>query len=162
MKIRYVIIFFWVCCNSYSQEIIIIDGAEKEVIPKIGEVIQEFHENSKAMKRLKYVSNNKLYIVNFSKEGVKLWQGEYPLENLLHKRITSFYENGNIFKIADFKYGIADGVFREFYKNGNPKEFGKFSRISKDGIWNYYNSEGVLIKQKVYDNDRLLEVKEFN
>ena len=69
-----------------------------------------------------------------------------------------FYRNGQL-KILTFLKNAEspDSMYVEYYSNGNKKEEGLLDNTVKNGIWNYYDSTGVLIEtiQELGNNYKL-------
>ena len=118
------------------------DGKNKSLIEYVGEIIvkqQDFYPNGK----LEYEEEN-------SKDGDILW-----------KKI-SYFENGNIDNSLEVT-NKGKKLFRqrEFYESGKIKVDGemKFNKglsdYQKDGIWNYYDEDGKLIKTEKYYKGQL-------
>ena len=147
--------------NFNDLEVIRVVGAEKEAIPKQGDTLNIFYENSREIKEKKFSNENYFYVLYFDKKGVKEQLRIYPLEALENKTIINYNKEGVVIFIADYTKGIADGNFQKFYENGNVKETGTYYRTVKDKIWKYYNENGLLIKQEWYSRGDLLEEIKF-
>ena len=56
------------------------------------------------------------------------------------------------------------GHYTEWYESGGVKIMGYYDDAhagNKAGTWNYYNQEGKLIKQELYENGKLMETQEY-
>lgn len=131
-------------------------GAEKEVIPKIGDTIPIFYDDNKTLKKLKYSDEDKLTIQEFKQTGEIYKSTEFPLDNLKYKTLTKYHSNGNVVLIANYDNGIVDGYFQKFYDNGRPMKRGNYKKMMKIDEWNYYDENGELTKTEFYKNGQLI------
>ena len=87
----------------------------------------------------------------------------------------TYYENGEqgtklIYKDVElvYKNGLAylydkpfTGVINTEHENGRLKEEIKFKDGKKDGVWEWYNSDGRLLKKEFWKNGELTKTVEF-
>ncbi|WP_394368151.1 toxin-antitoxin system YwqK family antitoxin, partial [Flavobacterium chungangense] len=133
-------------------------GAEYEKIPKVGEVVTEKNSKTGFIEKIKYRDFNNLIIIEFNEKQVKISESNFLLKNLKFKKITEFYENGNISLIASYDNGIVIGEFKSFYENGNPEKSGLYLEdLKKDKTWNYYNVDGAIVEIEKYQNGKLVD-----
>ena len=135
----------------------IIYGAEHEELPKINDTIVEYHKTTKNIKKLKFWDNDELTIVEYKENGIRFKKSVYSTSNLKFKTVTKYHTNGNIILIASYDNGIVTGKFKKFYDNGNIKSEGMYNKMKKEGVWKYYNEQGVFLKEEFYDNGTLVE-----
>lgn len=119
--------------------------------------LEIFYEDGKVKSSVNYYQGNPQNQYDFFKNGTP----EYIEENdknieYLFKR-NSFYENGlpaSIFELVDKK--TKTYIKKEFYESGQLKEEGSMlfrkdlGDYQKEGIWNYYDEKGNVIKTEKY------------
>ncbi len=132
-------------------------GAENEEIPKLGDTIRTYFGDKKGIKTLKFRDTKTLTIIEFLENKEKKSMAVFPLDNLMNKRLTRFYPNGNIRVIADYVRGFVSGSFELFHTNGNLAEKGTYIRMRKQGKWEYYDDSGKSIKTESYKDGKLIE-----
>ena len=64
----------------------------------------------------------------------------------------SFYENGYKWSENNYKSGYRDGPTIVYYKNGMMRYDGRYYNDERTGIWQFYDSTGVLIKKLDMDS----------
>jgi len=74
--------------------------------------------------------------------------------------ISDFYMNGQIAFCTNIINGFLNGKVSAFYKDGTKKFNGFYSKSLKDGLWNFYYSNGNLEKVVMFNLDKPC-VKEF-
>lgn len=131
-------------------------GAENEKLPIIGDTITEYHKDTNVIKKLKFRDAEKLAIIEFKDNGDKYKKAIYSLDNLKFKTVTKYHSNGNIILIANYDNGIVTGDFQKFYNNGNLKSKGVYNKMKKEGLWKYYDENGIFIKEELYRNGELV------
>ncbi|WP_299116454.1 toxin-antitoxin system YwqK family antitoxin [uncultured Winogradskyella sp.] len=131
-------------------------GAENEKLPIVGDTITEYHNDTNAIKKLKFRDTEKLTIIEYKDNGVKYKKAVYSLDNLKFKTVTKYHSNGNIILIANYDNGIVTGEFQKFYENGNSKSKGVYNKMKKEGTWKYYDENGNFIKEEFYKNGELV------
>ena len=116
-----------------------------------------YYEDGKVRSNIAYFEGNPQNQYDFFRNG----SPEYIEENdknieFLFKR-NSFFENGSpesIFELVDKK--TKKYIKKEFYENGRVKEEGSMifrkdlGDYQKDGVWNYYDDKGKLLKTENY------------
>lgn len=95
---------------------------------------------------------------NGRKSSLEIYSGSGKIEKIL-----SYYQNGNLNKIINYKRGVVNGFFltydstgkllnKAFYYNGN--QIGDTYFYYEDSlIYNFYDWEGENISQIIYDRD---------
>jgi antitoxin component YwqK of YwqJK toxin-antitoxin module len=131
-------------------------GAEKEIIPKIGDTIKEYYSEKK-VRKIKFRNLEKLTVQEFKESGEIYKSTTFPIENLKNKTLTKYHSNGNIILIANYNNGIVNGFFQKFYNNGKPMKTGNYQKMKKIGEWKYFNENGDLTKKENYENGKLIE-----
>lgn len=165
IKLSLLIFIFLINYSAFSQEkkgIVAIYGAENEILPKKGDTIKEYYKNTKALKYVKYIDKEYLYIIGYYEDGTKDILKRFPLSNLKDKTLTFYYNNGSIKKVANYISGRASGKFTEYYKNEVLKSIKYYNRIRKDSIWSFFNKDGQLLKKEFYDMGRLLKKESYD
>jgi antitoxin component YwqK of YwqJK toxin-antitoxin module len=162
MKKKYVIILMILWSTiSFGQvknePIEVIVGAEKEIIPKIGDTISEYYLGNEKLKKEKF-RNEKIFTIRDYNENGEIYKStDFPLENLKLKTLTKYHANGNIILIANYDNGIVTGFFQKFYDNGNKMQIGNYEEMKKLGEWKYFDENGNLEKTETYENGKLVE-----
>lgn len=64
----------------------------------------------------------------------------------------SFYENGYKWSESHYKNGFREGPIVVFYENGMMRYDGRYYNNDRSGIWQFYDSTGVLIKKLDMDS----------
>ena len=119
--------------------------------------LEIFYEDGKPRSKIEYFDGNPQNQYDFFKNG----NPEYVEENdkdieYLYKR-NSFFESGtpeSIFELLDKK--TKKYIKKEYYQNGRLKEDGTMifrkdlRDYQKDGVWNYYDNTGKIIKTENY------------
>ena len=131
-------------------------GAEKEMIPKVGDTIKEYYSN-KILRKIKFRNLNEFCIKEFKESGEIYKSTVFPIKNLKNKTLTKYHSNGNIILIANYNMGIVNGYFQKFYNNGKPMRNGNYKKMRKIGEWKFFNENGDLIKKENYENGKLVE-----
>lgn len=142
-----------------TERVEVIVGAEKELIPEIGDTITDFYPGSQQIKKLKFRGDEFFTIKEFKENGILYKSTDFPLDDLTFKILTKYNSVGNIILIANYDNGIVTGFFQKFYENGEPMETGSYQKMKKIGEWKYYNENGELLKTENYDNGKLLKEK---
>ncbi|WP_298764802.1 hypothetical protein [uncultured Polaribacter sp.] len=142
--------------QEHTRKIKITYGAEKEIIPKIGDTIKEYYSEKK-VRKIKFRNLAKLTIQEFKESGEIYKSTTFPIENLKNKTLTKYHSNGNIVLIANYKKGIVNGYFQKFHSNGKPMKTGNYLEMKKIGEWKYFNINGVVTKKENYENGKLIE-----
>jgi antitoxin component YwqK of YwqJK toxin-antitoxin module len=143
-------------CQKTPVNVTVTVGAEREIIPEIGDTIPEYFNQSHILKKIKFRDKEKFSIIEYKENGKIYTSTDFPLENLKYKTLTKFNDAGNIILIANYDHGIVTGYFQKFHENGKPMEIGNYDRMRKIGIWKYYDEDGILIKEEIYENGKLL------
>lgn len=88
-----------------------------------------------------------IYEERWCKNGQLVRKVDYSEEEM---HISNIYCNGN--KKNEFiLIGIfPEGVFQSWYENGQLKEIGEYKDGDKIGVWKYYDENGNLIKEEKY------------
>ena len=138
-------------------------GAEKEVIPVMGDTIKKYYYGTKALKELKYRDQKFLYIKRFAwdRSGKIREIAKYPLDNLTYVFLTKYNDSERIELIASYDMGIVTGLFKQFYSNGQLFKEGTYDKGNLQGLWKFYNYEGKLVSEKVYKNNSLVSIKNY-
>lgn len=146
---------------SFSQvkkeAVEVIVGAEKEIIPKIGDTINEYYSDNQTLKKKKFRNENTFTVKEYNENGNIYKSTDFPLENLKFKTLTKYNSSGNVILIANYDNGIVTGFFQKFHDNGNKKQVGNYDRMRKIGEWKYFDENGNLEKTERYENGKLVD-----
>ena len=58
----------------------------------------------------------------------------------------SYYENGQLYYIGNFKKGWLEGTWVWYYDNGQVNNKGNYKKGKRDGAWVYYREDGTVSK----------------
>ena len=100
------------------------------------------------------------YHERFCKNGQALFKGPTP-NQLQKKHYINYYCNGN--KQLEFDHiGIgAEGKMTSWHENGKLQCESHFKDDKRIGTWRYWNVEGRLIKEEVYERDVLKKTMQY-
>jgi len=77
------------------------------------------------------------------------------------KQIINYYCNGNK-RIEFYHMGIgAEGKMTKWYANGNLESESYFESNEPINRWKYYNQNGELIREEIYENGKLTSTKDY-
>tara|TARA_R110001592_G_scaffold355384_1_gene655949 strand:- start:1940 stop:2422 length:483 start_codon:yes stop_codon:yes gene_type:complete len=156
LSLLIITLFSTITFAQKRNQIEITYGAEKEIIPKIGDSIKEYFPN-KTLRKLKFRDLNKFTIQEFKNTGEIYKSIVFPIKNLKNKTLTKYHSNGNIILIANYNKGIVNGYFQKFHDNGKPMRIGYYEKTKKVGEWKYFNKKGELLKKENYKKGKLVE-----
>jgi hypothetical protein len=71
---------------------------------------------------------------------------------------VSFYANGQVKELRQYKNGKPDGLFRKWIGNGEKQIEGNYKDGKKDGLWFFYNEDGTVDFRENYKDGE--EVKD--
>ncbi|MDB9720683.1 hypothetical protein OAA67_02285 [Winogradskyella sp.] len=156
-KRKYALLLMFLCSViTYGQEknrtIEVTFGAEKEIIPKIGDTISEYYLGNGKLKKQKFRNEKIVTIKAYNESGEIYKSTDFPIKNLKLKTLTKYHPNGNIILIANYDNGIVTGYFQKFYDNGNKMQTGNYVKMKKFGEWKYFDKNGNLTKIENYEN----------
>ena len=140
-----------------TERLEIIVGAEKELVPEVGDTITDFYSGTSQIKKLKFRNGKFFTIKEFKENGTLYKSTDFPIDNLKYKVLTKYNTQGNIVLIANYDNGIVTGYFQKFHENGKPMETGNYEKMRKIGEWKYYDVNGSLTKTELYDKGILIQ-----
>lgn len=89
------------------------------------------------------------------------------------QHLVTYYETGEKWQDYNWQNGVFVGNYKEYYENGEPKRSGQYAaKVSteqkaalkeegiKTGKWKEYDSFGRVVKEEVYENGKLVKVRE--
>ncbi len=111
-----------------------------------------------------YFPDGKIYLIlNYKKEPVNSnffsLNSYYGNENGMYKR---FYQNGNLEEEGNYLAGIFHGKRIRYYKYGKKYFEIIYNNGLKNGLAKYYNSDGRIIREEHYHNDKLINLIQYN
>ncbi|MGL5796565.1 MAG: toxin-antitoxin system YwqK family antitoxin [Cetobacterium sp.] len=71
----------------------------------------------------------------------------------LNGKYVLYNQNGNKTFQTYYSKGKDHGLFKLYHENGKPHIMGKFNNGKAIGVWNYYNQSGKLIGRREYTLD---------
>ena len=84
------------------------------------------------------------------------------LSNFRHGEFKSFWVNGNVRKIENYKMGMNHGEFKEYRIDGSIEFEGTYNENYKDRIWTWYFPNTNKKRQEVYEDRYLSEEIQWN
>lgn len=79
-------------------------------------------------------------------------QLEGPIKNNLREGLwSSYYPDGTIWSRATFVAGKSQGETLTYYQNGKLRYKGYYTMDEKSGVWEWYDSTGVIQKKVNFD-----------
>lgn len=106
---------------------------------KFGEIVIVFDKNNLLKKVFLYKGSNK------------------------NSTYYEFYDNYYCKKYGHYQGNIPIGQWCEYHKNGNISSYGKYlindttDNFFKDGIWKYFDAEGKLTKEELFNKGQLIK-----
>lgn len=81
------------------------------------------------------------------------------LKEVFHyKEITRYYiDPKDTENFIDSTFAEKNGPYVCYHENGKLKMSGYYKSGIQDGLWKYYNTEGVLIRQEQYNDGKVLK-----
>jgi antitoxin component YwqK of YwqJK toxin-antitoxin module len=81
--------------------------------------------------------------------------GQY-FNNYRQSLQISFFINGQVQRLEEYKNSKLEGEYHSFYDNGKYSQFGSYSKGQKVNNWKYWNDSGYLIKEANYYKGELI------
>jgi antitoxin component YwqK of YwqJK toxin-antitoxin module len=121
----------------------------------------KFYSSGKQKSIEEYI-NNKLNGVakGWYENGQQKYEKEY-LNDLENGTIEYWHSNEKIKFIYNSIAGKKEGILKEFYENGQLKTSGLNKNGLQVGEWVWYNSDGSKLQKDLYENGKLVSVKEY-
>jgi antitoxin component YwqK of YwqJK toxin-antitoxin module len=91
-------------------------------------------------------NESKILLFSFYKNGKIEDQGTFTLK----KNYLKTFFHGKI------DYYAINGHYISYFKNGNKSFEGDFVNDIKNGTFKYYNKKGLIVAERVYQNDKLI------
>lgn len=117
-----------------------------------------------------YAGKYLLYYPNGKKKEEQFFKRDLP-----RKKSTEWYDNGNVkinksisfvkdsimFEVIDneaykTRVYLMDYTETQYYENGEKQHHGQYKRNRKEGLWLFFDSNGVAIQEKIYLNDSVV------
>lgn len=80
---------------------------------------------------------------------------KYDKGHCKNGKVLGYYKEGG--KQYEYQYGDVDGMedgpYTEWFENGSIKVQGQFKEGAKDGLWIYFDQNGVKLKSEKYKDD---------
>ena len=95
----------------------------------------------------------------------QLWV-KMPLFDTVIYNVKKYWSNGNLMEDAFYFGGMYFGPYKYYYENGKLEEEGQFRDIpnrfvnrnfeqtTREGVWNFYDNKGILIKTQTFKNEK--------
>ncbi|UKN03462.1 hypothetical protein K6119_08040 [Paracrocinitomix mangrovi] len=81
-------------------------------------------------------------------EGVGTLSGDDYFRN---GTVKTYYPNGNLKEIINYKSGLLNGKYELYYKSGNLAVTGQYLKHARIGKWKYFYNNQTVISQKEYN-----------
>lgn len=82
--------------------------------------------------------------------GLKI-DGQYDLNSARTGLWISYYENGSKWSESYYVDGVQDGHSLTFYPNGKVRYIGEYKQGERIGEWKFYDEEGVVTKTEIFE-----------
>lgn len=128
---------------------------------KIEGKVMEYFENGSVKYEMKYQNGKKHgFETWFDKEGFVERKDEYVKGNI--KAIRLYYPDGQLKYDCPYSEKKANGIVREYHENGKLKEVREVKNNMRFGIAKYYEDDGFLVRQTIFEADEVVSEKIFN
>ncbi|WP_281614419.1 toxin-antitoxin system YwqK family antitoxin [Flammeovirga sp. SubArs3] len=95
----------------------------------------------------------------YNHKGALLTKEKYRKGRLVGIRIEYFDDGKTVLMETPYDKGYIYGVVKKYYRNGQIREIGKKYKEKKLDTWKYFDENGLLEKEEIYNKGTLLEVK---
>ena len=75
------------------------------------------------------------------------------IENGLNKIINT--QTGRIKLVKHYKNGLVDGEIKYYWDNGQIRLTGQYKEMRRSGTWTNYDSNGDILLEEYYDNNKI-------
>lgn len=132
-----------------------------------------YYNNGKLRQVDKEVGKERLFIYTAAYyENGQILYSDNP-NSIDARTIRHYYSDGKLKKEFVFWGASCWGVVKNWYPNGKTKSIEQFSELTEDaqqnyltsikeGVWQYWNEDGKLIKKIVYENDKIISEEDLN
>ena len=140
LLVLFALLFVVVSCNRVKTTPIVKESYADGNPKIVAEYITDEYGKKTLYKETYFFPGEKKYI-----------EGKYDEQELRNGVWTSWFENGN--KNSEGKYvnGKEDGNYRVWHSNGQLFYKGQYDMGRKTGVWVFYDSLGVKIKEENYN-----------
>ncbi len=121
-----------------------------------------------------YYDNGQIKMIGFLLEG-EIW-GEWKYfypdgtlnisahmnNNTFDGKWKSYFKNGNLSTEGEFDSGDINGFWTYYFENRKVEVKGQWNKGKRIGDWDYYYYSGNLKRREKYEDNLLVEVREFN
>jgi antitoxin component YwqK of YwqJK toxin-antitoxin module len=119
---------------------------ENGQIGRVGNILNEMQEGEWK----EYTDSGQLYAIKTFKEGK------------LDGPFKQYNASGNVSIEGILINQLQDGEWKEYYENGSNFRIVQFNNGKKEGIWKDYHTNGQIGRVYRWENDKFMEVLEFN
>ncbi len=91
--------------------------------------------------------------------GVLESQTPYNEEGLIDGKVKKYYETADLMAVIPYKNGIKQGVEKTYWETGDLQAAVPYNSNRRDGKAQYYDLDGNLVKEVIWENGRMAEVK---
>lgn len=81
----------------------------------------------------------------------------YYKENILNGTFKEWHRSGKIKNVQEYKNGLLDGSYKVWRENGSIKQEARYVKGEKNGNFKTYYENGQLIRNDLYEDDKLVE-----
>jgi len=151
----------------FAQSMIYANGCEKgleevmedfsEGIEELREVFDEYDEFNKPLTEKE--QGNYTEIVSLHDNGQKDQETVY--KNFAKVQDLYWYDTGEKRVEVNFAYGVVDSVVF-FHKNGQNQEAGRYKNNKKDGVWTFWDENGIKDSETTYSNGLKTKTSSFS
>lgn len=83
-----------------------------------------------------------------------------PAEEHKNGLFRTYYDNGRVKTLTQYKNGVRHGMYKKYYENGSLLGEGNFKNGKPDGIFKEYAEDGEILSVETYEQGKLIERKE--
>ncbi|PHR68815.1 MAG: hypothetical protein COA67_12220 [Lutibacter sp.] len=130
----------------------IIDSLKSETINnKVYEIVDYLYLYKTGIHYYYNENNSYLGFENYTTGEAKVYYNKFEIGqikwegNMINGTWKSYYENGQISQIGNYKNNKESGVWKEYHKNGQLELIGSYDNGDEIGVWKEYNKNGELI-----------------
>ena len=80
-------------------------------------------------------------------------------EGKLEDLFQGYYDNGSIWWEGYASNGKRNGSISVFYESGKKKYIGQYESDSKEGLWEYFDENGMPEKKECFLNNEVVELR---
>ncbi|PWT70734.1 MAG: hypothetical protein C5B59_20235 [Bacteroidetes bacterium] len=142
-----------------------IGGYKEEFSPNGKKTFEGHYSNGWLESLTQYDTSGQILVVNRFPRGSGKYTLLYPNGNRMVEShfvygdfdgaYTSYYFDGTIESVQFFRSGLQDSIYHSYSYGGKTNTIGHFDKGKKTGEWKYFDEDGNLSNQAVYNFDMI-------